>query len=253
MRALVIRKRDFGESDLIVEFLCETGALHSGFAASAKRSRRRFPHQFFLPAIYKVEWTRSAQGGQLKRIASCELDQAFPKIADHLEDYARWSSLLEWMARSHNELGQNLNYFENLCAVLRASESHQFHSAYHRFLIEEMQRHGVHPDLKNCGSCHQAIYAESNFSIIEAKIFHMDCRPGWKMTVKARDFFCQVLTDESGAEDLPLLSTEDLQCLDATTLQFLTTQLGLELKSQNFLRQIAESSFPSARDLPASF
>ena len=253
MKALVIRKRDFGESDLIVEFLCETGALHSGFAASAKRSRRRFPHQFFLPAIYNVEWTRSAQGGQLKRIASCELDQAFPKIADHIEDYARWASLLEWMARSHDELGQSLNYFEALCGVLHSSESNQFHTAYHRFLIEEMRRHGVNPDLKDCGSCHKAIHAESNFSVLEAKVFHTDCRPGWRLTLKARDFFCHVLSDESRIEDPPFLSTEDLQCLDATTLAFLTTQLGLELKSQNFLRQIAESSLPTARDQSASF
>jgi DNA repair protein RecO (recombination protein O) len=41
--AIVLRTREYGESDKIVTFLSRTAGKFSGIAKGAKRSQRRFP------------------------------------------------------------------------------------------------------------------------------------------------------------------------------------------------------------------
>src|SRR4051812_41931824 len=98
VKAFVLRKTSFGESDLIVQFLLETGKVISGFAGGGRRSKKRFSHQFDITGVYEVEWHRAIEEKKLTRLHRCDLLNHDSELSQNLEALCRWAIVLEWIS-----------------------------------------------------------------------------------------------------------------------------------------------------------
>ncbi len=234
MRAFVLRRKTYAESDLILDFLKEDGTVTSGFARYALRSKRRFPHQFHWTAIYDLELGGSSQG--LSEVKRCDLLEYEPAFG--FDEFVRWSVALEFMSRDR-ESQFNFLEIENL---FRALSKKQGRDLFHRFFVRQMEQHGLRPQLEDCLVCHLPIGdREINFSISDGGVVHQTCKRSLNLSVPALNFL----------RGIPMiLSPADIRLLDQVTIPFLTSQLGLELKSLSFLHRTS-SQVSSLGDVPA--
>jgi DNA repair protein RecO (recombination protein O) len=77
--SIIMRIREFGESDLMVTFFTPERGLLRGVAKGARRSRRRFPNCLELFCLSDMEY-EPGKRGDLHFLHSCRLVQAFPGI-----------------------------------------------------------------------------------------------------------------------------------------------------------------------------
>lgn len=244
MRALVLRKTSFSESDLIVEFFLENGMRQSGFAPGARRSKKRFPHQFYPAAIYEVEWSKPAVNGQLTRLKSCEVLESYPRFSNDLHSVARWATVQEWMLEEQHEV-----LFEDLCQLLRSLLEERHPLSYHLFFLKQIAEHGISPRFENCVVCRKQVEEEfMQFHLGEAGVAHSKCFQGRKMSQKVLGFLksCFELSDFNSAQRFAYeFSESDWQDLHEITLPFLQYQMGRHLKSHQFLQSLGSSSAPN--------
>lgn len=230
MKALVLRKYPFSEADLIVHFLLEDGSRASGFGASARRSKRRFPHQFDSLGVYEVEFSTNSQNN-LRRIRSCELlDYSFV-LSNHVESLSRWATLLEWL--SFEEAGDF--YFEELLELRRSlADCERGPSAYFSFFLKELQIHGVFPHVSDCARCHGSLVGSPFvFNFDEGGVLHDVCsREGISLTFETLSFL------QNFSLKTHTLKPIHYSDLDRLIVPFLEKHLGRQLKSHRFLRDV---------------
>ncbi len=77
--AIILRIREFGESDLIIGFFTPHKGRLKGVAKGARRSRRRFSNCLDLFCLTNLEY-ESKRKGDLYFIHSCKLVHAFPEV-----------------------------------------------------------------------------------------------------------------------------------------------------------------------------
>jgi len=242
MKALVIRKKAFSESDLIVDFLLEDGQISSGFAMAARKSRRRFPHQFYFGALYELSWAPASLEHQLKRIQSCEVIESHPQYIENIDLFSRWSTVLEWIYTNKLEP----HSFEQIYQLLSSLPSQKGLLNYYLYFIEEVKRHGLSPRLDRCIVCHKEV-AEIYFSLSDGGISHGKCKQGIELSSKIFNFLKIAFSDQPNDLSGFSLLTEDSKTLDQVVLPFLEWQLGQTLKSRQFLFQ---TSHPAQRRAP---
>jgi len=232
MRALIIRRWPYGESDLVLRLLTERNELVSAFAAGARKSRKRFPHQFDQSGVYEVNWQKEQSQRQLVRIDSAELIEFAAQLSSSLESWSRWLIVLEWT--SHQEEGADFERLLQLRSALRTDEGSL---RFHEFFLEEMLNHGLSPETEICVECGQGLKAPSplRFDLQKGGATHLNCSSGIELSVGTRDFLARRL------ESSPQLSE-----LDQITVPFLTQQLGRELKAQSFFSQLTGQDRPTS-------
>ena len=169
-----MRKTSYGESDLIIQFLSDRGCVVSGFAAGAQRSKKRFSHQFHIAGIYKIEWTESASTQKLSRIRTCELVQFIPGLSENFEAMNRWMTVLEWI--SMDPMG-NFN-FDEIEGLMKSLSQEEGHGHYYRFFIQQIERHGLVPELGLCVVCQKGLGEHMRFSLHEGGLAHSTCSSG---------------------------------------------------------------------------
>jgi len=221
MRAFVLRRKTYAESDLVLDFLTEEGRVVSGFARYALKSKRRFPHQFHWTAIYDLELGVGSQA--LPEVKRCDLLDYEPAFG--FEEFVRWSIVLEFMSRDR-ESQFNFLEIENL---FRAFSKKLGTDLFHRFFIQQMDQHGLRPQLEDCLVCRRAVGQDNiHFSITEGGVVHQSCKNSLPLSIQGLNFLKGIPT---------ILSPADIRLLDQVTIPFLTSQLGLELKSLSFLHR----------------
>jgi len=226
MRAFVLRKKAYGDSDWIVDFLLASGQVTTGFARSARNSKKRFPHQFYALALYDLEFGKSRS--ELPEIKTCESIGGGPEMS--LESLARWSVLCEFFLKDR-ESGFRFESIEKIFYLLAKGEGL---SEYFQFFLEQLHLHGLHPELQVCMRCHQLASDENlNFSILDGGIVHSRCRVDVPLTTKALKF----LRGEDST-----CSPSEVRVLDHILVPFLSAQMGWELKSAEFLLQLSSPS-----------
>ncbi|RLC28450.1 MAG: DNA repair protein RecO [Deltaproteobacteria bacterium] len=77
--AIVIRVREFGESDLLVTFFTPDRGTLKGVAKGGRKSRKRFPNCLDLLCLTKVAYT-TRRNKDLCFLNSCELIHGFPGL-----------------------------------------------------------------------------------------------------------------------------------------------------------------------------
>jgi len=235
MKALILKKKAYSESDWVISFLTEKGRVESGLALGARASKRRYPHQFYSAAIYEIDWVAGKGHQSLQRLGACELLKHFPLYSADLEAWARWSTVSEWIWQ-HSDAEHS---FESVCQVLEGLPTAGGPSHYHFYFLNEMRSHGLRPVTQECVICRSKVTGEARFSVSEGGLTHHQCSRGVSLSLELCRFLHLFFDREEGQVHSSELSSSDFLTLDQISLPFLSWQLGQNLKSQHFLETIS--------------
>ena len=92
--AIVLRTREYGESDKIVTVLSQTSGKFSGIAKGAKRSQRRFPGTLEIFSHVTLDYRRRPHS-ELAFLDRAVLLQPWPRILSSLERFTAASHVVE--------------------------------------------------------------------------------------------------------------------------------------------------------------
>ncbi len=92
--AIILRTKDLGESDLIVNFFSSLYGALKGVAKGARKSSKRFVNSLNAFSLVTVEF-RERRSGDLVWIESCELLDGFPGIRSDYPSLVRASYMVE--------------------------------------------------------------------------------------------------------------------------------------------------------------
>lgn len=234
MRALVLKKIPYSEKDWVIQFLLETGEVRSAFAAGARHSKRRFPHQFDQTGLYEVEF--KIQSEKLPSLQRCELLNHHEALAADLVAYTRWALILEWVSADAGWAQS----FDRLLQIRDSLTHGDGLWAFHFFFLNQMRIHGVQPQADLCMICEEPLTTDFAFHSREGRFTHPSCLKGESLkreTCEAiRAFFAD---DEPSYEILaPLFSLEVLKELDQISVPYLEEQLGRSLKAHKFFKEL---------------
>ncbi len=220
MRALVLKRIPYGESDLIVHFIVAPGQRLSGFAAGAKRSKQRFAHRFTYEGLYEVE---GLQTDKLARIHRCDLVD-FHRGGLSLEGLTLWAQVSEWILMHDNE-DFEFSKLEGFWRLL--GDSAQAQDRFFRFFIEEWQKHGIQPILDRCAVCSRPLtdVSELRFSFQHHGIVHIGCAPGLAISTDIIQFL--------RGDYERLLPIEMADKLSQIVVPFIESQMGRAFKSRS--------------------
>lgn len=233
MKGFVVKRTPYGESDLILHILLEDNRFISAFAPGARKSKRRFPHQFDLTALYTWEFARSPQANRLTRVTKAEIQSWRSQISARMDAWARWSLILEWIAVQEEATVS----FEELFELREALCEEQLPISFHKFFVLQMKRHGVFPELEICGHCGSKSSETMDFNLGFGHFSHSQCSPGLLVSSETRRFLENGGIGDFSDSEQKRLCTE----LDAISVPYLTMQLGRSLRSQSFFEQLATS------------
>lgn len=224
MRALVLRKSKFSETDLVIQFLTETGEVLAAFAAGAQRSKRRFPHHFEWSGLYEID-LQPSRGSGLNRLKACDLVSFDPALAKTWDVFQRWAVLCEWIGYESQQVWN----FEEILSLLRRLPQSGGQEAFLRFFIREIESHGLSPDFERCGRCRFMLDSEQplRFHLESAEFRHLTCAASRDSLIppSAREFW-QTPREETV---LDLASAESLETILVPFLEF---HLQRPLKAQ---------------------
>jgi len=92
--AIILRTKDFGESDLLVTFFSSLSGNLKGVAKGARRSSKRFVNSLNIFSLVNLEFTER-RSGDLVWLDSCELIDGFPGIRSDYNLLSRASFMVE--------------------------------------------------------------------------------------------------------------------------------------------------------------
>jgi DNA repair protein RecO (recombination protein O) len=158
--AIVLRTRDYGESDKIVTLLTRDAGKLSGIAKGGKRSQRRFAGALGLFAHVTLDYRQRA-GAELVFLERAVLLRPWRSIVDSLEGYAAASHIVELADKLtvEQEVGAEL-YALVLAALAHVDARPPGPSVLRLFELAALVACGVGPDFKRCAACRRPIGEE---------------------------------------------------------------------------------------------
>jgi DNA repair protein RecO (recombination protein O) len=155
--AIVLRARDYSESDRIVTLLTREFGKLSGIAKGAKASRRRFENKLELFSLVTLFFRRRPQG-QLVFITRAERSEdAPPRLDDDLGKIALGSYMLELADALTTEEAEAAAAYQVLCDALgalgQAGATSALRAAYELKMLEAT---GFGLDFSRCRICEAA-------------------------------------------------------------------------------------------------
>ena len=256
---ILLRRRDYGDDDLITVFFSRNRGKLTAIAKSAKKSRKRFGGTLELFSLLSIV-TAAGRGRGLPILREASLQEAFAGIrADIVKTaYASyWVELVdEWM-----EPGQaSTELFDLLVYVLRSIDAGNVSSGFLSILFQLrfMILAGFSPDLEGCSRCRLPLERfesqRSGFDLERGGLVCPNCGPGdargvtlSKGTLKELRWVARGDLEKAGRIRFSLRAVEEgLKLLEA----FVPFHLGRELRSLKFLRQIRRPASPDDERRP---
>lgn len=242
--AIVLTVRDYGEADLLVNFLTPTRGPLTGMAKHAKKSRRRFAH--CLEPLSRVNFFLALHPrGELEFIQKGELVQSFPALRRDLKRLGAAAVLAEAAGLLAGPPEAYREIFVLLTEALELLEQGlPPDSLLPVFLLRLLELGGYRPRLPRCLKCGREPAPPLYFSVPRGGIFCGACRgeaPGpalplslgaWKLLRLAQD----LSRDKLSRLRFPRPQSE--QCL-AIFKAFGRYHLGKEMKSWAFWEKVA--------------
>lgn len=245
--AIMLRRIDFGDYDLILSFLTLAKGKISAIAKSAKRSTKRFSGSLELFSVVELV-CKTARGKGLPVLEETTLKSSFSGIRGNITKTAYasyWAELINtWM--EENEKNEDLYYL--LAYVLEQLDRGQTSEAALSifFQMRFMRLSGLSPNLNNCGTCHtdvENIQKDAmSVDLLKGGVECGQCAPGFtKQLCLSKGTIKQLRWIEGGniarasrIKLSPLAVTEGLAFLEA----FVPYHLGKKPRSLKFLQQI---------------
>lgn len=151
--AIVLQKRDFSESDLIVTLFLFHGGKRTGIAKGAKRSRKRFAAALETGSVIELSYKESTQRDLLFLQEASLLNPRLPAWRNSWMTIAIASYCLELAAKflpENQESGDKFRLLEIFLAGLKEEGALE---ALFAFEFDWLRLCGWEPDLDRCHFC----------------------------------------------------------------------------------------------------
>jgi DNA repair protein RecO (recombination protein O) len=151
--AIVLRTREYGESDKIVTFLSRGAGKFSGIAKGAKRSQRRFPGTLEIFSHVTLDYRRRPHS-ELAFLDRAVLLEPWPRILSSLERFAAASHVIELADKLtvESEVGDDL-YTLVATTLARIHEAEPGPATLRLFELAALNASGYRPELIVCRGC----------------------------------------------------------------------------------------------------
>ena len=158
--AIVLRTREYGESDKIVTFLSRTAGKFSGIAKGAKRSQRRFPGTLEIFTHVTLDYRRRPHS-ELAFLDRAVLLQPWPRLVASLERFAAASHVVELADKLtvESEVGDDL-YALVVATLARLNAAEPGPATLRLFELGALNASGYRPELIVCRGCRSVLTAD---------------------------------------------------------------------------------------------
>ncbi|MDY6972568.1 MAG: DNA repair protein RecO [Thermodesulfobacteriota bacterium] len=151
--SIIMRIRDFGESDLLVTFFSSDAGLLKGVAKGGRKSRRRFANCLDLFCLANVEYEPKSKGG-LYFLNSCRLVEAFPGLRSDFSSFSLASYMIELTETLFPQGVADKRMFQLLQnSFLALNEGRKNDNARILFEAQSMGLGGYAIDFDKCCNC----------------------------------------------------------------------------------------------------
>jgi DNA repair protein RecO (recombination protein O) len=250
--AILLRRIDFGDYDLILNLFTLASGKQSVMAKSAKKSVKRFSGVLELFSVLDIVYS-SGRGKGLPVLQEAALKQPFTGIRASVTKMAYasyWAELVnEWLEEGHPQvqLFRLLGHVLGRLAVGQASEE----ALSTLFQMRFLSLAGYGPNLKACSVCRGEVAEQKKsqvvFDLVKGGLVCERCASGSpggiclsKGTVKQLQWIENGNLGQAGrVRFTPQAQREGLALLEA----FVPFHLGKEPRSLHFLRQIRGRPF----------
>jgi DNA repair protein RecO (recombination protein O) len=245
--AIMLRKLDFGDYDLIVTFLTLKEGKITAIAKSAKKSTKRFGGILELFSVLDVVFGTGRRKG-LPVLQEAALKHPFPNIRSSMLKTAYgsyWAELInEWMENGHPEV-RLYQLFYHVLKELDAGLTPEGTLSI-LFQMRFMKMFGFAPNLQGCGTCRNEIenIKETTLMFNPAKggIFCDRCAPegGRKMALSKGTVKQLLWIERQNLKQATRIrfDPDTMKAGEELLEAFVPFNLGKDLRSLKFLRQI---------------
>jgi len=178
--AIILRTRDYSESDRLITFFTRNQGQLTGIAKGARRSKKRFVHTLEpLSHVFITYAGRRTTG--LVRIDGSDLKNAFTALRDDIARLGYASLSCEIVLKMSPERQANPSLFTLLCQHLEQLElGAEPENSSLLFQIRMLSLSGYAPNLQSCVLCAQQPRAGENWfiSILQGGLVCKDHKHG---------------------------------------------------------------------------
>ncbi|MEW6273117.1 MAG: DNA repair protein RecO [Thermodesulfobacteriota bacterium] len=155
--AIVLRTREFGESDKIVTVLSRSAGKFSGIAKGAKRSQRRFPGTLEIFSHVLLDYRRRPHA-ELAFLERATLLHPWPRLLDSLERFTAASHVVELADKMtvESEVGDDL-YGVVAATLARLQAGEPGPATLRLFELAALSASGYRPELVRCRGCRRSL------------------------------------------------------------------------------------------------
>ncbi len=151
--AIVLHSFHYGESDKIVTFFTRDFGKVKGIAKGARRSKKRFQNALDLFSHLRLIFF-DREGMGLMRAQGCDILCSFPRIREDLKKILYGNYFLEMASEMSGEREPHPEAFELLLSFLKILEGIEPQEEQLRmFEIRMLSLFGYRPNLKRCSLC----------------------------------------------------------------------------------------------------
>jgi DNA repair protein RecO (recombination protein O) len=175
--ALILRRWDLGESDLLVSFLDEVRGKRRGVAKGAKRSKKRFGGLLSPFVLVRMEYFERP-GSPLVRIEGCSLVRYYGSLYRDLGKLLVGCTFLELLERVLPESEDSRAFFPLLAEAFDVLDrGDRAGAALWVFLVKCLSLLGMEPQFQACVHCRRRLGSRGvfGFSVPQGGAVCGDC------------------------------------------------------------------------------
>lgn len=249
--AILLRRTDYGDYDLIIAFLTRNHGKLTFMAKSAKRSVKRFGGMLGLFSLVNIVWSEAKRAG-LPLLQEATLDRALPRLGPDITRTALASYWGEIVNQWCEEGKVQIHLYHLLRQALIGLDEGNIpaHVLSMAFQVKFLSLAGLFPDLSGCHTCRRGL------ADIEGERLAFDVRTGRLRCSRCLNRPAAALPLSKGTvrqlqwmDRVPLSQVARIRCLpqvlkEGQTLleTFLPYHLGKKPKSLTFLERIRENA-----------
>ena len=161
--AIILRTRDYSESDRLITFFTQNHGQLTGIAKGARRSKKRFVHTLEPFSHVLITYAERSTSG-LVRIDASELKNAFTPLRSDISRLGYASLICEMVLEIAPEREANPSLFALLCQYLeQLMHGADPENSSLTFQIRMLSLSGYAPNLQGCVRCGQKLDAKDNW------------------------------------------------------------------------------------------
>jgi DNA repair protein RecO (recombination protein O) len=241
--AIILNKRDFRETSLIVDFFTRDFGRFSGLLKGVRSEPEKFAsnlESFSLNDI--IFYTRRDAG--LRLISQCDLKDAFERARSSIDKITCASFMMELVAAVMQAEDKNLQVFDLLLSCLNELKVTAFpDKVLTIFKIKMLTLSGFKPHFDSCITCAEKILGQARFSLSLGGLLCEKCQ---RRDLASRAIFRGTVATILHIERNDFRSALNLGMnpqikreLDIILNAFLNFHLERELKTQKVINKMA--------------